>query len=310
MIENDYVSPNCDVYLVHSDTPSGFFLGEILSFYLKGKDHVRVEAIKVDDLQDENPKLFRTKGLRNLVRGICKIVRERHRDACAINATGGYKAQIAIALLIGQAIGVPVYYMHEKFSEIISFPPMPVSLDFEVWMKASGMLFELSREDIAPFSRYEEGWEERFEPLVEKETADKVVYVCLSPTGQIFHETFRDRFSSSKDQILPPPAPASRKQAPSIKAREPHTQQYAAELMRFFQRVTNENGPVVCCECNYFNPDLSEPTRFKMTRGEIEGIYTNGTITAKFTIVTTAATEGQKAAVVALLNDWLENTNN
>ena len=100
------------------------------------------------------PRRFRTKGLRQLARELCKILRERTPAACAINATGGYKAQIAIAVLLGQAIGVPVFYKHELFPEIIAFPPMPVALDFELWMRASGMLFDLVRDLNPPLSVY------------------------------------------------------------------------------------------------------------------------------------------------------------
>src|SRR5438093_1489422 len=83
--------------------------------------------------------------VRNLAKAVCQIIRDHGASSCAINATGGYKAQIAIAVLMGQALGVPVYYKHERFDEIIAFPPMPVALDFEVWMRLSGLLFALER---------------------------------------------------------------------------------------------------------------------------------------------------------------------
>src|SRR5262249_45389116 len=147
---------------------------------------------------------FRTKGLRNLVRTLCRVVRERTATACAMNATGGYKAQIAVAVLLGQALGIDVYYMHERFSEIVAFPPLPVALDFEVWMRASGMLLGLERSpEPIPFRDYEEGWDERFESLVERIPIDGEEYLELSPAGQIFHETFRERFRSTRDQFLP-----------------------------------------------------------------------------------------------------------
>ena len=82
-----------------------------------------VEAREIDDLQDADPKRFRTKGLRNLAKVVCGVIRDYGAANCAINATGGYKAQIAIAVLMGQALGVPVYYKHERFDEIIAFPP-------------------------------------------------------------------------------------------------------------------------------------------------------------------------------------------
>src|SRR5439155_17166523 len=126
--------------------------------------HTPVETIRVPDLQDRDPRLFRTRGLRNLAREICAVIRQRSAVACAINATGGYKAQIAIAVLLGQALGVPVYYKHELFTEIIAFPPMPVALDFEVWLRASGMLFDLERSTTpVPAGRYADDWDEKCE---------------------------------------------------------------------------------------------------------------------------------------------------
>jgi len=157
MIDKGYVVPNCGLFFLHSDTDDGRSIAAILKSYYQGKRHAPVATIEVPDLQDQDPKRFRTKGLRNLARKICGVIRERSAAACAINATGGYKAQIAIGVLLGQAIGVPVFYKHELFSEIIAFPPMPVALDFEVWMRASGMLYALERQrvpnlDYAPCS--------------------------------------------------------------------------------------------------------------------------------------------------------------
>lgn len=44
-----------------------------------------------------------------------------------------------------------MYYMHERFSEIIAFPPLPVAFDFEIWMRASGLLTILEK-DVQPRS--------------------------------------------------------------------------------------------------------------------------------------------------------------
>ncbi len=139
LIAHDYVPDNVGIYLFHSDTDAGRDIAAVLQTDFSRRGHTPVVAVPVPDLQDADPKRFRTKGLRNLAKAICGIVRERSAAACAINATGGYKAQIAIAVLLGQALGIPVYYMHERFSEIIPFPPLPVALDFQVWMRASGL---------------------------------------------------------------------------------------------------------------------------------------------------------------------------
>src|SRR5262249_24328814 len=143
LVATGRVPAGCGLFFFHSATDQGRDIAAILTGYYRDRGHSPVEAIEVRDLQDADPKRFPTHGLRNLARLLCKVIRDYSPAACALNATGGYKAQIAIAVLLGQALGVPVYYKHEQFAEIIAFPPMPVALDFEVWMRVSGMLYAL-----------------------------------------------------------------------------------------------------------------------------------------------------------------------
>jgi len=77
---------------------------------------------------------------------------------------------------------------------------MPVALDFEAWMRLSGLLFVLQA-DLQPADLVEDypGDAETLESLVDRETVDWVDYLELSPTGQIFHETFRERFRTTCD---------------------------------------------------------------------------------------------------------------
>ena len=206
LIERKYAQPKCGLYFMHSETEQGRQVVEVLCEYYRSLGHEPVKAIEVKDLQDDDPRRFRTKGLRQLVKEISRIIRNHSPAACAINATGGYKAQIAVGVVLGQALGVTIYYKHEQFSEVISFPPLPVALDFELWMRASGMLMNLLDADPVPASRYKDEWDERYESLVERVQIDGEDYLELSPTGQIFHETFTDRFRSLKDHLLPPPA--------------------------------------------------------------------------------------------------------
>ena len=210
LIEHDFAPANAGIFFFHSDTDDGREIADVLvRLFPRGNDPV--EAIPVPDLQDKDPKRFRTKGLRNLARLLCGKVRERSASACAINATGGYKAQIAVAVLLGQALGIPVYYMHERFSEIIAFPPMPVSLDYEVWLRFSGWLSKLEKDFVLRSAIEEDGWDERYESLVDsdRDAAGQEV-LSLSATGQIFHETFRERFRTDRDRVLPPPAERGR----------------------------------------------------------------------------------------------------
>ncbi|HPZ06709.1 MAG TPA: putative CRISPR-associated protein [Candidatus Eremiobacteraeota bacterium] len=300
MLKLKYIAPGCNLLFCYSATEDGRAINTILTHYYQLKGH-RVESFEIDDLQDELPKRFRTYGLRNLAKTICKIIRSYSQSSCAINATGGYKAQIAIAVMLGQATETPVYYKHERFDEIIAFPPMPVALDFELWMKASGMLFSLdSTREVVKHSEYEEEWNEKYESLVEHVNIEGEDYIELSPAGQIFHETFREKFKSTLDEILPPSATKKFK----FTMEDSGHVRSKADLEAFLQKITDEIPQVIRCINYYYNPDLPSITRFRTGAKGLEGIYSNGAYTAKFRIESTARTKGQENALLAYLNEW------
>lgn len=47
-----------------------------------------------------------------------------------ICATGGFKAEAALATLVGLVFGAEVYYIHEMFNDLVTLPPLPVSWNF------------------------------------------------------------------------------------------------------------------------------------------------------------------------------------
>lgn len=302
LIGKGYAVPDANLIFCHSDTPQGHAIGAILTDYYSHRDHPRVLAAPIPDLQDRDPRLFRTRGLRNLARVVCRSIREYDPSSCAINATGGYKAQIAIAVLMGQAIGVPVYYKHELFDEIIAFPPMPVALDFDAWMRLSGLLYSLER-DPQPADVLDEYADdaETLESLVDRTPIDGVDFVELSPTGQIFHETFRQRFRATREQLLPPAVPAAEKRPP--RAGGHHEVKGLEDFMR---DVTDQVSQVVHCGRFWSSLDLNAPKRFWLSSDGIVGQYSDGKATAKFRVETRAADRAQMAAVVAVLGEWLE----
>ena len=64
---------------------------------------------KIPDLDYEESR-FKVKGLRSLVSTLIKLVREYNASGeVSINATGGFKAEMAYANLIGLLFNVPVF---------------------------------------------------------------------------------------------------------------------------------------------------------------------------------------------------------
>ena len=286
-----------------SDTEDGTLIGEVLKHYYKARGFTDVQTITIEGLSDTDPKLFRRQGLRNLTKAICGAIRDHGVESCAINATGGYKAEIAIAVLMGQSLGAPAYYKHERFSEIIAFPPMPIALDFSYWLELSGILSLLAATDACvPAEQLAADWDERLESLIERTEIDGIEYLELSSAGNIFHETFRYRFRNNKDSMLPPAAAPEDKKEPKLE-KSGHIKSHP-DLLRYLHDVTRV-PQVIQCNSWYYNPDLPSPTLFRLSPRGIEGTYSNGTYCVKFAVTTTATNDTQQAAVVAALNEWL-----
>ena len=302
LIDDGLVTP-VQVHLFHSDTKDGRAIASFLERYYaqRGFRGHKLQLQNIEGLDDSDPKAFRTKGLRNLVRRLCYFIREYGSEACAVNATGGYKAQIAIAVMIGQALGVPVYYKHEFFAQhsIISFPPLPITLDESAWLN-NVSFFQVAAEDFVPGSQFEDELGEELESLIEREWQDGEEFLTLSPAGHILHEKFRIR---PVDEVKPL-SPAKHQTPPYLG--EGHLAAKQPTIRSHLQRVIDGNPFVVTCRLFYTNKDLPQENLFRLSRGNVIGVFSDGSFTAKFIVETTAEVENQKPWAVSKLNQWLE----
>lgn len=223
------------IFLV-SDTPNGRNTGEFLQYYFQQRElQLRtLEYQVVDNLQDERPTDFKVYGLRNLVRKIGEYIqRFGGVEYIAIDATGGYKAQIAIAVIVGQALNIPVFYKHERFSEIIDFPPLPISFDYEILARNADLLADFERGEV--FSQDElEDVDEKLRVLLTEVLVDGHAVYELSPIGQIYLTGFRIRNPKPVKLI------AANKKPPSF--REDH---YPIGFKDFVEKVCNENAWII-----------------------------------------------------------------
>jgi len=185
------------IFLLVSDTDLGDATGLVLKHYFDNRNDldVSIEVLKISDLQNEDPKIFKTRGLRNLVRTIGEVLRRNsnYAEDVAIDATGGYKAQIAIAVIMGQVLDIPVYYKHELFPEIIDFPPLPIAMDFDLLGRYAHIFTDLERNEVIAASDISE-IDSKLKVLLEGvEIEGKTLYE-LSAIGQIYIEVFRSRY--------------------------------------------------------------------------------------------------------------------
>ncbi len=187
-----------------SDTEDGRIMGNLLENYFTERAIEDLETLQnvkvrtIEDLQDEKPARFKVYGLRNLVRELGKIVNQCGADTLVIDATGGYKAQIAVAVVFGQALSIPVLYRHEKFSEIIDFPPMPITFEYDLLGKNADLLAEFERGNTLTRSEIDD-LDEKVRVLLEEIEVDGENVFALGAVGQIFLTGFRLRFPHSRE---------------------------------------------------------------------------------------------------------------
>lgn len=300
ILQKRYLDPR-KLFLCVSDTTDGEITGSILQRYSRDLFQ-EVEVVKIIGLQAEDPKRFRNYGLRYLVRVISDIVK-RARDQgqdVIINATGGFKAQISFAGLIGQLLNVPVYYMFETFQEVIELPPLPVSFSFDFWLRHFDALERLSR-DLVPENEVPQDLDEIL--LLREEGL-----CCLSSLGELFHQGYKERFRRQRVQLLPPHCGLHPDQKKIVfEDNNPHRHPGLAEYLRqLLQR-----GYITGARTYYFNPDLPERLRFfispRCRANEIEGWYSDGNRTTKFILITTAQTELERQAVIVALMEEITN---
>lgn len=298
LIERGYVEPE-KLFLCVSDTEDGRTVGRILERYHQGLFE-EVQTLTIEGLQAADPQRFRNEGLRNLVRAIADIVKvERGRGrALAINATGGFKAQISFAGLIGQLLEIPVFYMFESFQEVIELPPLPVDFSFEYWLSHFDLLERLSR-DLLP---EEEIPLDLNEVLILREEG----LCCLSSLGELFHQGYKERFRRERDRLLPRPS-GLKPEEKALKYEDENRGKHRG-LKEHLERLLRVEY-VTRVQTVWYNPRLSQRNRFYISSdcapNQVEGWFSNDKGMTKFLVTTTAESEVERQAAVADLTERL-----
>jgi putative CRISPR-associated protein (TIGR02619 family) len=301
--QKGYVQTRQALHCLVSDTDDGQFIGDILRHYYRDAcDAMTVR--RVEGLHDKDFKAFRTRGLRHLVRDMAdciKAERRKGRDPI-INATGGFKAQISFAGLIGQVLGVPVYYMFERFAEVIEMPPMPVAFDFSLWLEYFDLLEALSRGDMPASDERFQRVDPRLDPLLFRVDDD----VTLSAMGELFHEGFLHRFAQHQATLLPPASAVRPEDKPRLFGKDHHR---PSSIETYFGQLARVPY-VTRLQTFYSNLDLAEPRRFWLSsRGfdRVEGCYSDGKGTCRFNVyLTSSDRQAAQAAVVDLSQQFGE----
>ncbi|HRE46684.1 MAG TPA: putative CRISPR-associated protein [Aggregatilineales bacterium] len=262
-----------------SDTEDGKNMGKLLeNYYIERglKDIQSVDSYPIEGLQDENPARFRTFGLRNLVRQIGDLVEKYGAERIIIDATGGYKAQIAIAVVFGQALSIPVLYRHERFSEIITIPPMPISFDYSILGENAGLLARFERNDTLTLNEIHE-LDDKIRVLLEEYEIDGENVFGLGAVGQIYLTGFRAAYP--RDRQLPP-VKDGEKTPPRF--RDDH---YPNGFKPFVEKVCREVAWIKTAHSLPYHKQKAIKGDFYAYEGKLVGTYRND-YGARFEILT------------------------
>lgn len=198
------------LHFLGSDTQDGEWTVHVLTRYYGTRGEVQsVSSQSIAGLSGDDCDKFARTGLRNLVKACARALTSgvggTQGMTRVINATGGYKAQISFAGLIGQVLKVPVVYLFEQFPRCIELPPLPVGFDRALWIEHYPLFARLSDELMIPANEFASWYiAPEVETLLDRECIDGVEYIALSPILELLHQGFA--LISPPDLTEPPKA--------------------------------------------------------------------------------------------------------
>lgn len=302
------VEPPAELCLLVSDTPEGHWTGRVLKHYFDHWDTTAaVTCHTIEGLQHQDPKNFAHLGLRNLVRLAARCLADAHRRQPSalrlIDATGGYKAQISFAGLLGQALHVPVVYLFEQFPYCIEMPPLPVSFDRSLWLEHYWLFHQLSGESVVPADSVpRRDVDDRIWHLLDREVIDGVEYLALSPILEVMHQGFE--LSLPENAQEPPPTDLDPAQKLRINRAE---MSHAPDRSDGFLRRLADLPWVTCVQNIRFVNTARSHVKSGATDAlnEILVVYSDGTKGLEIKLTTTCTTQGHRAWCLESLRQLL-----
>lgn len=177
------------IKFLHSDTTEGKWCAQALQKFYTSL-HYSCELLSIEKLNYQT-KNFSEGGLKSLLQVTFKAIRQAkdRNQEIKICATGGFKAEIAFLNLIGLLMGIPVYYIHESFKELIRFPSLPIDWNMQIVEENYNFFLWI---DAKPRSQIEVGsWLKAIPGLGPLVISDNDGFTYLSAAGDLIFKAFR-----------------------------------------------------------------------------------------------------------------------
>lgn len=180
------------VLLLCSETPDGETCARVVKRYLERHfPGVLCEVEKIVGLQVHDAERFRQKGVVNFVDKCLNAVNNFTSEYTILNPTGGFKALVPYAVLVGMLKRVPCKYIFEQSPVLLTLPPLPIAIDRGPFERYRSVLESIQRNSAIPLNdwngaiRHDD--RELLEPLVEVGEDQ----VTLSGVGLLFLDDLR-----------------------------------------------------------------------------------------------------------------------
>jgi hypothetical protein len=239
----------------------------------------------IKNLQGENPGAFE-QGLRNLVRTIARLYRAHDKagEQVLLNATGGYKAQISFAGIIGQVCEIPVFYQFEDFPRAIKLPPLPVAFDLKDWLSYRHVFDALEGESGGDLLRVGDSRLKELPNRLGVLLDPSQSYVTLSALGELYHQGFKERFAAAKALLLPRDSGVA-----LDKKKIQHEDQNKGKhpgLQKYLERLTKKSY-VTRIQTTRYVPDKPSEARFRVdpvSSDRLKGTFWDGEVAVEFLV--------------------------
>jgi putative CRISPR-associated protein (TIGR02619 family) len=128
-------TPDNEIVLLYTTTVDGERCAKEVKRYLKSNNwsNVRLRQLPLE----QNEAQFERSGLRALVNILVEEIEkaQRHQKVAIINATGGFKAEIAYTTMVGMVFQVPVKYIYQDFEKPVTFPSLPINWNIDLFLE-------------------------------------------------------------------------------------------------------------------------------------------------------------------------------
>lgn len=116
-----------EVVLLHSQTADGEYCADRLVAFARSQG-MSARNRAISDLSATDGETC-NRGLRNLARTIGEEIKKgQAAGTVELAATGGFKAEIAVANLVGAVSDTPVHYIYQGYSTLVTIEPIPVTI--------------------------------------------------------------------------------------------------------------------------------------------------------------------------------------